>query len=82
MRPEPFIVYEPPLGGQEIRPGGPVPAWDRVHAFLRACTNTDPDRPESVTLTVYEPSPGDPTEWYDRSVRAAEARFGRGERRA
>jgi hypothetical protein len=82
MRPEPFIVYEPPHGGQAIRPAGPVPAWDRVSAFLRSCTNADPNRPGSVTLTVFEPSPGDPAEWYDRAVHAAEARFGRGERQA
>ncbi len=82
MKLEPFIVYEPPQGGQAIRSTGPVPAWERVSAFLRACTDADPDRPDSVTLTVYDPSAGDATGWHDRALRAAESRFGRGERRA
>jgi hypothetical protein len=82
MKPEPFIVYDPPYGGQAIRPTKPVPAWERAAAFLRGCIDADPDQPDSVELTLYEPSHGDPAEWYEQAVQAAEHRFGRGERRA
>lgn len=82
MVPEPFIVYDPPYGGQAIRCPGAVEAWERTGVFLRTCTDANPDFPESVDLTIFEPSTGDPTEWYDKALKAAEAYFGRGERRS
>ena len=77
---EPFIVYEPPQGGQAIRPSGLKAAWERITTFLRACTDVDPDRPESADLAVYEPTSEESVEWHDRAMRSAESRFGPGKR--
>ena len=81
MSVEPFIAYDPPDGGQPLR-GSPLDAWQRTARFLRHCTDAHPERPQSLKLTIYEPSGADPTEWYRPTMTAARDRFGQAERRA
>lgn len=78
---EPFIAYDPPDGGQVLR-GSPLDAWQRTSRFLQHCTDARPERPQSVKLTIYEPTASDPSEWYVPTMAAARARFGAAERRA
>lgn len=81
MSVEPFIAYDPPDGGQPLR-GTPDDAWRRVSRFLEHCTTARPERPQSLKLTVYEPTGVDPREWYAPTMAAAKDRFGAAERRA
>lgn len=81
MSVEAFIAYDPPDGGQPLR-GSPDDAWRRTARFLEHCTTARPDRPQSVKLTIYEPSGVDPDEWYRPTLAAAKDRFGPAERRA
>jgi hypothetical protein len=78
----PFLVYDPPYGGQALRVRRAADAWERVAGFLRACTDADPLRPERAGLRLYEPGDADPTTWYAPTLAAAEAAFGSGQRRA
>ena len=80
MNPVAFIAYEPPDWGQSLR-AGPTAAWVRIEEFLKSCTDADPDRPDSSTLTIFEPDPLSKAPWYDQAVSRTKALFGRGVRR-
>jgi hypothetical protein len=82
VSPEPFLVYDPPDGGQVVRVRRPADAWERPVGFLRTCTDADPLRPQHASLTLFEPRAIDQAAWYAPTLAAAEAAFGAGERRA
>lgn len=78
MSPEPFLAYDPPYGGQVLRARRVAAAWQRIAEFLARCTDADPHQPEHVALTLSKPATGTPNEWYEPTLRAAEAAFGPG----
>jgi hypothetical protein len=77
---EPFIVYDPPYGGQSLRARRTADAWERVASFLRACTDASPSAPASLELHLHEPAAAEPDAWFRAARERAEAAFGAGTR--
>lgn len=82
MSAEPFIAYEPPHGGQNLRIRRIAEVWERTARFLTTCTDADLTAPAWPKLTLYEPAPSDPSEWFVPTLAAVQETFGPGRRRA
>lgn len=82
MPAEPFIVYDPPYGGQAIRGRRTADAWAKVSAFLESCTDALPSRPTSLRLALYESDGPAAAEWLLPAGEQATTHFGPGVRRA
>jgi hypothetical protein len=80
MSVEPFIVYEPPYGGQALRLRGARAAWNRVKIFLETCTDASVETPKNAVLQLFEPS--QPDSLFVAALDNAKASFGQGRRRA
>jgi hypothetical protein len=82
MPAEPFIVYDPPYGGQAVRGKRVADAWVKVAAFLESCTDRQPLRPLSLDLDLLESGGPAAAKWRLAALEQASARFGSGTRRA
>lgn len=82
MSAEPFIAYEPPHGGQNLRIRRIAEVWERIARFLTTCTDADLTAPAWPKLTLYEPASSDPSEWFVPTLAAVQETFGPGRRRA
>lgn len=77
---QPFISYDPPHGGQPIRPKDALGAYEAVRRFLIHCTDWDGAETEG-TLAVAEPGKYSPPEYrHQPVVEQATAFLGSGRR--
>lgn len=82
MPAEPFIVYDPPYGGQAVCGKRVADAWVKVAAFLDSCTDSQPLQPRSLDFYLFESGGPAAARWRLSALEQARARFGSGTRHA